>query len=224
MSEWLRDRFRDAPLTRTPSLTLPAEHEPAPPQCFVGVDQAQVSDWTAVCIAERHGKAGQGSYQLRHLERLDRGTPYPRIVEHVAAIVRSPEIADRSTLVVDATGVGRPVIDMLRAEQFKARLVAVVITAGVDVSHEGIYWHAPKRDLVSAVQVLLQTERLKIAPALPAAELLARELESFEVRLSPAGYDSYSARVGEHDDLVLSVALACWAGERNLGPPEFWCI
>ncbi len=33
-------------------------------------------------------------------------------------------------------------------------------------------------------------------------------------------HDSYEAwREGDHDDLVLSVAMACWAGERFLRKP-----
>ncbi len=33
-------------------------------------------------------------------------------------------------------------------------------------------------------------------------------------------HDSYEAwREGDHDDLMLSVALACWAGERFLRKP-----
>jgi hypothetical protein len=39
-----------------------------------------------------------------------------------------------------------------------------------------------------------------------------------EVKINIAtGHDSYEAwREGDHDDLVLAVALACWTGERYL--------
>lgn len=37
--------------------------------------------------------------------------------------------------------------------------------------------------------------------------------------MSEAGYASFGARVGKHDDLVLALALACWflVGRRGLG-------
>src|SRR5687767_6312437 len=76
-------------------------------------------------------------------------------------------------------------------------------------------WHVPKRDLVSNLQVLLQSERLKIAGDLPEAAALLRELRSFRVTISTAGNDTYAAwRENDHDDMVLAVALACWQGEH----------
>jgi hypothetical protein len=41
-----------------------------------------------------------------------------------------------------------------------------------------------------------------------------------KINISTA-HDSYEAwREGDHDDLVLSVALACWAGERFWAKPK----
>jgi hypothetical protein len=77
----------------------------------------------------------------------------------------------------------------------------------------------PKRDLISATLVLLQNGQLKIAEGLALRETLVKELLNFRVKINIAtAHDSYEAwREGDHDDLVLSVALACWAGERYLG-------
>ncbi len=95
-------------------------------------------------------------------------------------------------------------------------------------------WGAPPEsaleglhDLVSVVQVLLQSERLKIARALPEAQTLTSELLAFKVSISLTGHDSYGNDVGPwrenpHDDLVLAVALACWYGEKYRPPdPEY---
>ncbi len=76
--------------------------------------------------------------------------------------------------------------------------------------------------LVSAVQVLLPSERLKIACALPEASTLTSELLAFKASISLRGHDSYgndaaSWRENPHDDLVLAVALACWYGEQPQG-------
>jgi hypothetical protein len=51
---------------------------------------------------------------------------------------------------------------------------------------------------------------LKIAKSLPEAAALASELQDFRASISEAGYASFGARVGKHDDLVLALALACW--------------
>ncbi len=49
------------------------------------------------------------------------------------------------------------------------------------------------------------------------AATLTRELLAFQVKISAeTAHDSYGAwREGAHDDLVLAVALALWAGERQ---------
>jgi hypothetical protein len=70
-----------------------------------------------------------------------------------------------------------------------------------------------KRDLVGAVQVPLRDRRLKIAEGLPLAAVLAEELSAFRVKVTVAGNETFEAwRERDHDDLVLAVALALWAG------------
>jgi len=65
------------------------------------------------------------------------------------------------------------------------------------------------------VQVLLQNKRLKIASTLSEAATLKKELLNFRVKVDPAtAHDSYEHwRDGDHDDLVLAVAMACWYRE-----------
>jgi hypothetical protein len=68
--------------------------------------------------------------------------------------------------VVDATGVGAPVVDLLRAAGIGERLVAVTITGSDDVTRgPGGDWRVPKRDLVTGLQVMLQSGELGIAPS-----------------------------------------------------------
>ena len=87
----------------------------------VGVDLGQVSDPTAIAVAE----PVEPDIHIRHLERQPLGTPYPRVAARLGRLVRAlPGDAD---LVVDATGVGRPVVDMLCDQDLN--VVAVSITS-----------------------------------------------------------------------------------------------
>ena len=144
----------------------------------------------------------------------------------VARIVSSPELKGgqgQVTLAVDATGVGAPVIDMFRAAYLPVYLQPIQITGGSEVSRDGDVARVPKRDLVSSSQVALQTGRLKIAPELPDAQTLVRELQNFQVKISlETAHDSYGAwREGTHDDLVLAVALALWVAESSVSAELF---
>lgn len=200
----------------------------------VGLDIGQTQDFTALCVAERiqarppwRGEPAWAAwepplppppahYHVRHLERLPLGISYPDMVDHVRALLNRPPLGDSETnLAVDATGVGKPVVDLLRNSQLRASLYAVTITGGDTVSKDNSrYWRVPKRDLIAATQVLLQAQRLKIAAALPEAPVLVSELLGYRVKIDPrTAHDSYNAREGAHDDLVLALALAVFLGE-----------
>src|SRR5205823_1868829 len=134
------------------------------------------------------------------------------IVQYVAGLLERPELRGQTERVIDATGVGRPVVDMIR--QAGLHPVPITITGGDQVTVED-GWRVPKRDLVSIVQVTLQCERLKFAEGLPAISTLVQELLAFRVKISEAGHDSYGAwREGAHDDYVLALACALWWAER----------
>ena len=78
------------------------------------------------------------AYSLRHLQRFALGTPYTEIVPAVARLASSAPLSGSAVLVVDQTGVGRPVVDMLRRRPDPA-IVPVTITGGqaITVSEDG---------------------------------------------------------------------------------------
>ncbi len=201
---------------------------------ILGCDLGQANDFTALSILEKHRESStvveqkgfeppasvtttRNVFHLRHLQRLKLGTGYPDVVNIVGTMLKSlPQAKNAPALVTDATGVGRPVIDMM--QKAGLRPVAITITGGFDenrvLSNE---WKIPKRNLVSTLAVLLQSGRLKVAPDLREAETFIGELSNFKVKISAAGHDSYNAwRESIHDDLVLSVALAAWWGEQKI--------
>ena len=181
----------------------------------MGLDLGQAADYTAIVVLEHHRAdvpGAQTTYHLRHIERL-LGRSYPEIVTRVQTLLAQPPLKGQSRLVADATGCGRPVIDLLG--QAKLNPVPVTIHGGDQVHRDGRYFRTPKRDLVGALQVCLQTERLKIAEQLPLAATLVQELLAFRVKIDPAtAHDSYAAwREKDHDDLVLATALGIWYWE-----------
>ena len=99
-------------------------------------------------------------------------------------------------------------------------MISVTITGGENVTRERQEYRVPKRDLASTLQVLLQNGRLKFADGLPLLDVLLSELQNFKVKINTrTGHDSYEHwRESDHDDLVLSLALACWYGENERTP------
>ncbi|MCL2703611.1 MAG: hypothetical protein FWE91_08410 [Defluviitaleaceae bacterium] len=187
---------------------------------FISADLAQISDFTAITIIESFLTDEKGAeYHLRRIERPERGTPYPKIVDRLKEIAESPQIKQQhKTVAIDITGVGRPVWDLLK-QNFRgtwANLRGVLITGGNEVTEDGKIYRVPKRDLISALQVAFQNEQLKIARDLEGADTLVKELTNFKVKINLNGHDQYEAwREGVHDDIVLSAAMGVWLATRR---------
>ena len=202
-------------------------YSPAASGHYIGLDLGQARDPTALVVVERSEiplgvspvtfeRIVQPRYSFRHLERMPLGLDYPSQVEQVRTLVQRPEFSRSATsLIVDATGVGRPVVDLLRRAALPCRLIPVIITGGDKETCESGIWHVPKRDLMTGLLVLFQRGEIEICGHLPESETLAGELANMRIKVSLSGQDTYATwREGQHDDLVLAAALACWSATR----------
>ena len=94
---------------------------------YVGLDLGQAADFTALAVLEAvSAEEVERELHLRHLERYPLRTPYKAVAEGVAALVEKLRdllfMRDEPHLLVDNTGVGRAVTDVLRDKglRFKA--------------------------------------------------------------------------------------------------------
>lgn len=170
-------------------------------------------------VAALFGKKVRRSYGMRYLQRWQLGTSYPDIVEDVAKfLARPPLLGNRTVLAVDATGVGRPVVDQFARLSLKAVLVPITITGAqaLGAHRDKKYgWRVPKKDLVGVLQMLLGQGRLKVAK-IPERDTWVKELRTFKIKKDKeTGNESWEGwRVGDKDDVVLSVAISAWLAER----------
>jgi hypothetical protein len=195
-------------------------HTIDPVKYILGLDLGKSLDYSALCGLEAYGNVEtpkEQHHHCRHLQRFKLGTSYPQIVASVRDLCsREPLRSNRPWLAIDGTGVGNAVVDLFRQTPINAQLMPVLIHGGDKAVYEDGIWRVPKRELVGCVQVALQTGRLKIAGELPDVGILTQELQNFQVHLSAnTGHDSYEARVGVHDDYVLSVAIALWIAQNS---------
>ena len=198
-----------------------------PIRYVTGLDLGQAADLTALAVLEKttgpdpYDPSRKAKYYaVRHLERFVPGTSFPAVCTRLHELFSETPLR-HSNLVVDQTAVGEPVVRLLRRARLRATIRPVTITAGWQaVINEDGSWSVPKKDLVSTLQVLLQSRRMKVAPGLREAKTLVQELMSFRVKASLSPSETLESwRDGPHDDLVLAVAIAAWQGERLL---EFW--
>lgn len=205
---------------------------------YAGLDIGQSQDYTALSIVEKV-REDPARYHLRHARRFELGTPYPEVAGEVAALMGRDELTRTSvtksqeghtiktrrrerppTLVVDATGVGRPIVEMLKQEGLSP--ASIWITGGDSVTVDGTEYRVPKRELASTVQALLQSGRLLFAEDLPFREVLKDELKKFRAKINldtgEASFEHWRER--DTDDLVLALACALWYAEHVGGLPD----
>ena len=185
---------------------------------FVGLDLGQKRDHSALAVVERvdRRRAFQSTVfehvAVRHLERMPLGTPYPEVVERVKEIVWAQALRGQCSLAVDATGVGAPVVDMLRAARLGCQVTAVTITGGERGAGD---WSVAKQDLIGELQVLLEQGQMRIG-VMRETQQLVRELLDMKMSAGRTGRVRMGADgYGEHDDLAIALALACWSGKAR---------
>jgi hypothetical protein len=188
---------------------------------YFGIDLGQSRDPTAIAIIREQIEPVDGpntierdpplkaSFAVVHLARLELGRSYPAQIEEIKFLLRRPPIPLWQTEVaVDATGVGRAVSDLMREKGIRHK--PITITAGDSKRIDEGRHKVGKSHLVGTLLTSLHDQRLKIAANVVGADFLKRELEDFRVSYTDAGSATFSAREGQHDDLVLALALAHW--------------
>jgi hypothetical protein len=94
--------------------------------------------------------------------------------------------------------------------------VGVTLTGGFNVNWSGETASVPKSTLVSRLVARLHAGELFVHASLRDWPVLRRELLNFRPEVTRAGSETWNARSGEHDDLVLALGLGVWylAGAR----------
>ena len=188
--------------------------KPYHPGPIIGIDIGKSTDPTAICVATPSRRKGQISFQVRHLERIPLGLPYPEIFERIATVIES--VAGRSRfrprVLIDATGVGQPVVDLLRLRIRGADIHGVLLRAGELHTYRNGAKHITivigKAKLAKRLQAMIQNGRVHL-PDTDEARALAAELLNYEVRIDENGTDRYGAfKSGTHDDLVTALAFS----------------
>jgi hypothetical protein len=175
--------------------------EPAEGHACIGIDWARYGDATALAVV----KGSRDAAALIELHQWQ-GLAWAEQIRRAEDVIRAWPGAK---VLCDATGVGDPVLEALRASLPDRRLDGFTFTA------------ASKSELVDGLAWQIERRALAMAPH---PELI-RELEHFEASLRPSGSLALEGR-GFHDDLVMALALAVrqlprtYSGGLLLGAPR----
>ena len=115
----------------------------------------------------------------------------------------------KRTVVMDGTGVGTAVRDVLRMRQLKATLINAVITGGDRPGYrqDAHATYLARTALMSRLAVAVENGEFSVDARCQEQDRLARELGGLRMQGKPGG--------GENDDLAFALALAVWWGIKR---------
>jgi hypothetical protein len=158
--------------------------EPQPSASYLlGVDIARHEDFTALCVIDRATKNVVYLDRFREME-----FHYQR--EKILTLAKK---YNNAKIIIDSTGMGDSVASELKRHAF--------------VEEYPLYSQKAKQQLIDKLVIFISERVIKI----PQNEALINELLRYEVKLSQRdNLYKYSAPKGEHDDMVVALALAVW--------------
>ena len=205
---------------------LAAKPLAAPERDFlVGLSVGQGSQPSAVAVLERLPPPCAGerhSFACRYLRRWPpASTGYPTLVADLTAMLNGTVLAG-ANLVVEAGPSIRAVLALLWKHRLRARLRPVEVKASAEDTYVDGLWRVSKASLIETTRAILQEERLvfdeqmppEVRASTPSAQTIYHALLTYPYNKTPVANDAFASREGADDDLILSVALACWFGER----------
>lgn len=158
-----------------------------PGQRYVlGVDLARKKDYSVLTMM---------NMDQRHVVAFERFTQ----ISWEAQYARITQLARayKASVFMDSTGLGDPVVEAVQS-------------AGVRVTPYQISGTKAKQQLIDKLRLNIENQRISF-PSIP---ILIKELEAYEYQISENGVIKFTAPSGQHDDTVVSLALANWGADQ----------
>ena len=184
-----------------PILWVP-EHEYS-----LGVDLGKSIDYTALTNINKSMK------RLDYWERMENEnrTSWFYQKEKILAVSK---IYGNCQANIDSTGLGDPIVEDLM--RMGCNIYHDVSGSGKETP--GVkFTNLTKESLIEKLKICIELRTFRI----PKIEILIRELSRFLCVTLPSGRRRYCAPDGEHDDCVLSLALAVWGARDFLYQPLY---
>jgi hypothetical protein len=167
-------------------------------------------------------------YDITNIEQYQ-GLGYQEMAARIAAIMENPRLKNNTDLVVDGTGVGDAVIELLRKTGLYP--IPIIFTGGKNATDNYAKMGSvftgtagqlagarilnsisvPKKDLVDAGILLVQQGRIAVAPG-KWKERFLQQLGNFKAKFNErTGNRKYEAEDEDvHDDLVVCYLMGAW--------------
>lgn len=147
-----------------------------------GADLGRREDFTVISVMKRRTR------EIVYLERFNK-LDWDFIKSRITTVSK---MYNGATMFVDSTGMGDPVYEDLAKKGANVR--------GVKISS------ASKPTMINALSIMIENKQIW----LPNDQDLKKEFQSYTYTMTPDGNVKYGAPPGNHDDIVMSIALIAY--------------
>jgi hypothetical protein len=204
---------------------------------IIGLDVGQKVDRTVLVLLEKcqeyghdifigKNPVGKPYYIMKYMERFPLDIPTPQQVDRVKLtydqIIKkyNKDLPDgkskmKPTLIIDMGNVGRAHFDEYQQTGLNVYGINYLGDgAKSDRSPDRGVYGVSKKDLASALSILLENNRLQIPENIPDRKHIIKELSKFTWKQTAAGNITVeNLKSSDHDDIVCSLMGAAWFGE-----------
>lgn len=182
----------------------------------IGMDVGREHDPAALAVLHSRDfrpDSHRPIWKVLDVGNIELGTEYTQLAHTAADLAADFHHAGFPTvLAVDATGIGGAVVELARRRQPDVHLAAVTISGGHTLSRTDDHdYTVGKHRLTEVLQVALEQGGLRL-PDTNGTYELHQQLANFARVPTGTGHVRHEASTG-HDDLVLALELALWAGD-----------
>jgi hypothetical protein len=177
---------------------------------IASLDPAKLHDYAAIAVGDVQDEVMNLVFLERH-----KGISYPQLVSRTKEVLdklkpESKTLFKKSNIpfILDATGLGMVLRDDFHREGIT--VLPVMFTSGDKTTMSKGCIHLGKLELIGVLLNSLEYKKIKVNPNLKNADILFREAASYRGRLTTTGYMKMEAAEGEHDDILIAVALLAW--------------
>jgi len=176
---------------------------------IIGVDLAKLRDKTVLTVLESEITKSGEAHCVKDIRVLPGGLSYLLQAAQIAAYCDKPCFRTWGVkVVVDASGIGQPVSDILK-ETHGLKHSKITVTSGDSKNGNNV----SRNYLIRTLLKWLGQPNFFISSDIAEADRLREELESLSIEYRKDGSASFYA--GEHDDCIMSLALCTLQLERS---------
>lgn len=144
-------------------------------------------------------------FNVTHLQRFPAKFPIPAIVTRVEELMSDKRLAKNCHLLLDITSTGEAPLRVFESRGLNPNLFNLTNTGSEERS--GGVNRVPVLDVVGVGQIVVQSNRLKVASGLEQGPALVTDILAYDFKLAERRSD---LRGGRNGDLVLALSVALW--------------